>query len=204
MNKIKFNIEVASVTDSQGILEALKQNLVEIRDVDKLSKLKKKELEEEGFLRKEVNLEYYQELIKEPFTDIFIAKNKLGKIIGFASIHRKKNNIVEVRDVVGNLSFENEKTKKLLLNEEKEFAYLDQVSILPKFKHKGVGTAIFQKALTTINTPIVAFIVEEPIFNKSSAVWHERNGFELQATSSGEYKGNAFKFLIYINWNLTK
>jgi ribosomal protein S18 acetylase RimI-like enzyme len=204
MSKIEFNIEIASITDSQGILDVLKQNLLEIRDLDKISKVQKRELEEEGFLRKKVDLEYYQGLIKEPFIDIFIAKNKSGKIIGFASIHRKKHNIVKFRDVVGNLSFENEKTKELLLNEEKEFAYLDQVSIIPEFKRKGVGTLILQKALFTVNTPVVAFIVEKPIFNKASALWHEHHGFKLEATSIGQYKEQSFKFLIYINWNLTK
>jgi hypothetical protein len=195
------DVEIATVTDAQGISHALKQNLIEIRDVDKISKKQRKELEDKGFLRKEVDIEYYKGLIKEPFTDIFIAKNKSGQIIGFASIHRKKFNIVKVRDVIGNLTFENEKTKELLLNEEKEFAYLDQISIIPEFKRKGVGTVIFQKAISTINTPIVAFIVEKPIFNKASAYWHEHNGFTLEAISDGEYKEKAFKFLIYVNWN---
>ncbi|MFX0074602.1 MAG: GNAT family N-acetyltransferase [Candidatus Hermodarchaeota archaeon] len=199
-----INVEIATVTDAQGILHALKQNLIEIRDVDKISKKQRKKLEDEGFLRKEVDIEYYKELIREPLTDIFIAKNKSGKIIGFASIHRKKFNIVKVRDVIGNLTFENDKTKELLLNEENEFTYLDQVSILPEFKRKGVGSVIFQKALSTINTPIVAFIVEEPIFNKASALWHEHNGFELQAISDGEYKEKSFKFQIYVNWNNTR
>lgn len=203
MTKIEIDVELASLTESQEILYILKQNLIEIRDVNKISKKQRKKLEEEGFLRKEVDIEYYEELAKDPFVDIFIAKNKLGKIIGFASIHRKKYNIVKVRDVIGNLNFENEKTEELLLNEEEEFAYLDQVSILPDFKRKGVGTVILQKALSTINTPIVAFIIKEPIFNKASALWHEYNGFKLEAISDGEYKEKSFKFLIYINWNNT-
>ena len=160
-------------------------------------------MEEEGFLRKEVDIEYYKELIEEPYTDIFIAKDERGTVIGFASIHRKKYDIIEVRDVIGNLSFENERTKELLLNEGIEFAYLDQLSILPEFKRKGVGTIIFQKALLTLDTPVVAFIVEEPIFNKASAYWHEHNGFILEAISDGEYKEKSFKFLIYVHWNST-
>ena len=99
------------------------------------------------------------------------------------------------------LSFENERTKDLLLNEEIEFAYLDQVSILPEYKRKGIGTAIFKEALLKINTPIVAFIVENPIFNKASVYWHEHNGFEFSAISYGEYKGKDFKFQIFIHWN---
>ena len=94
-----------------------------------------------------------------------------------------------MRDAIGSLSFKNKKTKDLLLNENTEFAYLDQVSILPEYKRKGVGTAIFQKGLLKINTPVVAFIVEKPLFNKASAI------------SNGEYIGKAFKFQIFIHWN---
>lgn len=202
-DKINIYVEVATTEDAQGILNALMQNLIEIRDVDNISKKQRKELEEEGFLRKEVDIEYYNDLIEEPYTDIYIAKNKTGTVIGFASIHRKKYDIVKVRDVIGNLTFENERVKDLLLNKEVEFAYLDQVSILPEYKRKGVGTVILQKALPTIKTPVVAFIVEKPIFNKASAYWHEHNGFILEAISDGEYKEKSFKFLIYVYWNKT-
>ncbi len=199
--KIDISVGVATIKDAQGILNALKQNLIEIRDVDEISKKQRKELEEEGFLRKEVDIEYYKKLIEAPYTDIYVAKNNTGTIIGFASIHRKKYDIIKVRDVIGNLSFENERTKDLLLKKEIEFAYLDQVSILPEYKRKGVGTTIFQKALLEIKSPVVAFIVEKPIFNKASVYWHEHNGFILEAFSGGEYKGESFKFLIYVNWN---
>jgi len=201
--KIDIEVEVATIEDAQGILNALKQNLIEIRDIDDISKKQRKKLEEEGFLRKEVDIEYYKKLIEAPYTDIYVAKNNTGTIIGFASIHRKKFDIIKVRDVIGKLSFENERTKDLLLNEEIEFAYLDQVSILPEYKRKGVGTVIFQEALLKLDTPVVAFIVEKPIFNKASVYWHEHNGFILEAISDGEYKGKSFKFLIYINWNNT-
>ncbi len=195
------NIKIASVEDAEGILNALKQNLIEIRDVDEISQKQRKRLEEEGFLRKEVDIDYYKNLIEDPDIDIYVAKNDDGTIIGFASIHRKKYDIIKVRDVVGNLSFENKKTNDLLINEKTEFAYLDQVSILPEYKRKGVGTAIFQKGLLKINTPVVAFIVEKPIFNKASVYWHEHNGFEFSAISDGEYKGKDFKFQIFIHWN---
>lgn len=204
IEKIDINVGIATIDDAQGVHNALKYNLIEIGDVDKISTKQRKELEEEGFLRKEVDLEYYKKLIEDPFIDIFIAKNNAGIIIGFASLHRKRYNIIKVRDVIGNLSFENEKTKDLLLNEEVEFAYLDQVSILPEYKRKGVGTTIFQKALLEIKSPVVAFIVEKPIFNKASVYWHEHNGFKLEAFSGGEYKGESFKFLIYVNWNSAK
>jgi len=169
----------------------------------KYKKKKRKELEEEGFLRKEVDIDYYKKLIEAPYTDIYVAKNNIGTIIGFTTIHRKKYDIVKVRDVIGNLSFENERTKDLLLNKEIEFAYLDQVSILPEYKRRGVGTIILQEALLKLDAPVVAFIVEKPIFNKASVYWHEHNGFILEAISDGDYKGKSFKFLIYINWNAT-
>jgi len=198
---LKSTVKIASLEDAEGIINALKQNLIEIRDVDDIPKKKVKKLEEEGFLRKEVPIEYYQGLIEDPDIDIYIAINDLGKIIGFISIHRKKYNIVKVRDVIGKLSFENKKTNDLLLNEKTEFAYLDQVSILPEFKRKGVGTMMYQEALLKIATPVVAFIVEKPIFNKASVYWHEHNGFEFSAISNGDYKGKEFKFQIFIHWD---
>ena len=194
-------VQIAQIDDVSGIYDALKQNLIEISDVDEISQKQRKRLEEGGFLRKEVDIEYYKKLIEDPYIDIYVAKNNAGIIIGFASIHRKKYDIVKVRDVVGNLSFENERTKELLLNEEIEFAYLDQVSILPEFKRKGVGSVIFQEALLKLDVPVVAFIVEKPLLNKASVYWHEHNGFILEAISDGDYKGKSFKFLIYINWN---
>ena len=199
--KIDIKVKAASIEDATGIYNALKQNLIEIRDVDEISKKKRKELEDEGFLRKEVGIEYYKKLIKAPNIEIYVAKNNDGQTLGFASIHTKKYNIIKVRDVIGNLSFENERAKDLLLNEKIEFAYLDQVSILPEYKRMGVGTVIFQEALKKIETPVVAFIVEKPLFNKASIYWHEYNGFEFSAISDGEYKGKAFKFQIFVHWN---
>ncbi len=198
---MKPTVKIARVEDAEGILNALKQNLIEVRDVDKISQIQRKKLEDEGFLRKEVPIKYYLELIEDLDIDIYIAINEARKIIGFISIHRKKYNIVKVRDVIGKLSFENKKIDDLLLNEKTEFAYLDQVSILPEYKRKGVGTTMYQEALPKITTPVVAFIVEKPIFNKASVYWHEHNGFELSAISGGEYKGKTFKFQIFVHWN---
>ena len=155
-------------------------------------------------MRKEVGIDYYEQLIEDQNVDVYVARNNSDNIIGFVSIHKKKYNIVKVRDVIGKLTFDDERTKKLLLDEDTEFAYLDQVSILPKYKRKGVGTAIFQKALEKLNKPVVAFIVEEPLMNKASIYWHERNGFKYNATSGGEYKGKSFKFQIFIHWNEQK
>ena len=194
-------VKIASLEDAEGILNALKQNLIEIREIDEISKKQRKILEEEGFLRKEVPIEYYRGLIEDPNVDIYVAEDDTETIIGFLSIHKKKYDIVKVRDVIGNLSFENKKTNDLLLDEKTEFTYLDQISILPEYKRKSVGTLMFQEALLEITTPIVAFIVEEPIFNKASVYWHEHNGFVLSAISDGEYKGKEFKFQIFVHWN---
>ncbi|MFX1303985.1 MAG: GNAT family N-acetyltransferase [Promethearchaeota archaeon] len=199
--KLNINVIIASLEDAAGIHKVLKQNLVEISDIDQITKKERKIFEDQGFLRKEVEIEYYENLIKDIDTKIYVAKENSGNIIGFATIHKKKFNIIKVRDVIGNLSFENDRTKKLLLNKNTEFAYLDQISILPEFKRKGVGTAIFKKALKEIDTPIVAFIVEKPLFNKASIYWHEYNGFVFSAISDGEYKGKLFKFQIFIHWN---
>jgi len=198
---MKLDVEIARIEDAEGILNALSKNLIEIRDVDEISQKQRKKLEEEGFLRKEEPLEYYQELINDPEINIYITRNKEKLIIGYVTIYNNKYNIVKVRDVIGNLSFENKKTKDLLLNEKTEFAYLDQVSILPEYKRKGIGTSIYQEALVKITVPVVAFIVEKPIFNKASVYWHEHNGFEFSAISDGEYKGKMFKFQIFVHWN---
>jgi len=197
-------IQIASLDDVSGVHQILKQNLIEIRDVDKITEEQRESLEHKGFLRKEVKKEYYKKLIENPYVDIYIAKEKNGVIIGFASIHKHIKNVWKVRDVLGNLITENPKTRELLFDEGKEFAYLDQISILPEYQRKGIGTKIFKTALVTINTPIVAFIVEKPIYNRASAYWHENNGFMLEAISEGGYKEKSFKFLIYVNWNSTK
>jgi ribosomal protein S18 acetylase RimI-like enzyme len=195
-----FDIKIAEREDVLGVYNALKQNLIEIHDVDKIPKENKQNLENQGFLRKEFDIDYYKHLIEDPNTDIYIAKNNQGKLIGFASVHSKKNNIVKVRDVVGKLSIDDDRTKRLLLDENIEFNYLDQISILPEYKRKGIGTALFKKALINIKAPIVAFIVEKPLFNRASLDWHKYNGFTFSGISEGEYKGKAFKFQILIYW----
>jgi hypothetical protein len=195
-----WKISIATLEDAKGIHEALIQNLIEIRDFDKISKKQRKSLENQGFLRKEVGIDYYEQLIGDPNVDIYVAKYN-SAIIGFASIHKKKYDIVKVRDVIGELTCDDERTRKLLLDDNIEFGYLDQVSILAEYKRKGLGTVIFQRALLGLNTPVVAFIVEEPLLNKASIYWHEYNGFKLKATSGGEYKGKSFKFQIFIHWN---
>ena len=199
MNEI--TIQLATVDDTPGIYKTLKKNLVEISEVDDIPNQLRLKLEQEGFLRKEVDTKYYRKLIEDPNIDIYIAKNEIGDVIGFVSIQRKRYNIVKVRDVIGELFFENERTEDLLLSENTEFAYLDQVSILPEYKRKGIGSAIFKKALTKLDVSVVAFIVEKPLFNRASIYWHEANGFEFSAISGGKYKGKEFKFQVFIHWN---
>lgn len=199
--KIDVIVEIASLEDASGIFNTLKQNLIEIRDFDKIPEKQRKYLENNGFLRKEVTIDYYKNLIEDLDVDIYVAKNKAGDIIAFASIHKKKYNIYNFRTTLDNLYTDDKKIKDLLTNKEKKFVYLDQISVIPEFKRKGVGTAILKKIQATVDVPVVAFIVELPLANKASALWHKNNGFDLAATCDGEYKKKKFQWSIYIHWN---
>ncbi|MFX0011148.1 MAG: GNAT family N-acetyltransferase, partial [Candidatus Hermodarchaeota archaeon] len=183
-----------------GVYYVLKQNLVETQDFDKIPKKLRKILENEGFLRKEVDIEYLQNLIEDRNTDIYVAKNDEGKIIGFASIHKDKFNIYNFRSTLDNLYVDDPELEALLINEEKKFNYLDQISVLPEYKRKGIGTALLVEIIANSRLPIVAFIVDAPLANIASAHWHEYNGFELKATCDGEYKGKKFIWSIYIRF----
>lgn len=199
--KIDVIVEIAKSKDSLGVYNALKENLIEIHDFDKISKKQRKYLENRGFLRKEVDIKYYKELIEDPNCDIYVAKNNNGDIIGFASIHKNKYNIANFRTTLDNLYTDDKNIEELLTSKEKKFAYLDQISILPDYQRKGVGIAILNQILANTEVPIVAFIVEIPLPNKASALWHEYNGFELTATCDGIYKDKKFQWGIYIHWN---
>jgi len=191
-------VQIASLRDSSGIHNALKQNLIEIRDFDEITDEQRKELEDRGFLRKDVDEYFYIQLIQDVNKKVFVAKNKRGDVIGFASIFNNENNINTIRKTLQNLHIKDKEILDLLVNEKRKFAYLDQISIVPEFKRKGVGTAILEKALVEINIPLVAFIVKLPLMNKASALWHEYVGFELVGTGDGDYKGKKFEWLIYI------
>ncbi len=197
-DKFEVIVQIASLKDSLGIHNALKQNLIEIRDFDDITDEQRKELEERGFLRKEVDEDFYVQLIQDVNKKIYVAKNKRGDVIGFASIYNNENNIKTIRKTLQNLHIEDKEILDLLVNEKRSFAYLDQISIVPEFKRKGVGTAILEKALVEIEIPLVAFIVKLPLMNKASALWHEHTGFELVGTGDGDYKGQKFEWLIYI------
>ena len=199
--KIDVIVEIAKSKDALGVYNALKENLIEIHDFDKISKKQRKYLENRGFLRKEVDIKYYKELIEDQKCDIYIAKNINGDIIGFASIHKNKYNIANFRTTLDNLYTDDKNIEELLTSKEKKFAYLDQISIIPDYQRKGVGIAILNQILANTGVPIVAFIVEIPLANKASALWHEYNGFELAATCDGIYKEKKFQWWIYIHWN---
>jgi ribosomal protein S18 acetylase RimI-like enzyme len=200
-NKIDVKIEIATLKDAPGIHKALKANLIEIRDFNEITEEQLKDLEENGFLRKEVDINYYENLINDPNTDIYVAKTNDGIITGFASVHKKKYNVFNFRSVLDNLYVDDDNSRDLLIGKDKEFVYFDQISIIPEYKRKGIGSVIMNKIISDVDKPIVAFIVEVPLTNKASIYWHERNGFELVARSDGEYKGKIFKFVIYVNWN---
>ena len=197
-------VELATLKDSSGIYNALKRNLIEISDFDKIPKKIRNELEEKGFLRKEVDEEYYKELIENDFCDIYVAKNKDGKILGFASLHKNEFNVKNFRSTLDNLYIIDSEIEDLLTSESSKFVYLDQISILPDYKRKGVASKIISEVLFNIDYPIVAFIVEKPLANKASALWHEHCGFELVGTCDGSYKGKKFEWKIYLNLNKEK
>jgi hypothetical protein len=200
-NDADFIVQIATIEDVNGIHNALKANLIEISDFEKISKKARKELEEKGFLRKEVDKQYYYEMIGNKQCDIYIAKDSTEKILGFASIHKNQYDVRALRSTLDNLYVNDPEILNLLTKKEKKFAYLDQISILPECKRRGIGKAIIAEALYKLHFPVVAFIVEQPLANKASAYWHEKCGFELVGTCDGSYKGKKFEWKIYLNWN---
>ena len=200
-DRVDVKVQLATLEDASGIHYALRQNLIEVRDVGELTEEQKTDLEKRGFLRKEIPKEYYEKLIEDPNCDIYVAKNNDGKIIAFASIHKNKYNVWNFRSTLKNLYVDDEKIKDLLTNRNKKFAYLDQVSVIPEYQDRGVGRALLNKAFAELDVPVVSFIVELPLANIASARWHEKIGFDMAATCDGEYKGKKFKWWIYIFWN---
>ncbi|MFX0034016.1 MAG: GNAT family N-acetyltransferase [Candidatus Hermodarchaeota archaeon] len=200
-DNIEINIEIAKLEDASGVNNALKQNLIEIHDFDKIPQKQRQYLENHGFLRKEVDTKYYEQLIQDPTIDIYVAKNMKGDVIAFASIYKNQCSIYNFRTTLDNLYTNDISIREFLTLEDSKFVYLDQISVIPEYKRKGVGKAIFKKILKENDLPIVAFIVEAPLANKASARWHEHIGFELGATCDGKYKGKKFEWSIYIHWN---
>lgn len=196
---MSYEVSVADPSDAEGIYKALKSNLVEIKDVDSLSEDQIRDLEQKGFLRKEVDIQYYRKLIKDRKTDIYIAKSKDWGILGFASIHKEQVNIYELRCTLETLDIKNPDYKDLLVNEKTKFIYLDQISVLNEYKRIGIASKLMKAILKDNLEPIVAFIVKKPLNNKASALWHEYNSFELIGTADGRYKSKQFQWNIYIH-----
>ncbi|GAH36227.1 unnamed protein product [marine sediment metagenome] len=101
--KLEVIVQIASLRDSPGIHNALKQNLIEILDFDEIPDEQRKELEDQGFLRKEVDEDFYTQLIQDVNKKVYVAKNKRGDVIGFASIYNNENNIKTIRKTLQNL-----------------------------------------------------------------------------------------------------
>jgi len=53
LQKTNIIVQIANIDYVSGIHNALKQNLIEIRDFNKINKEQRVKLEEKGFLRKE-------------------------------------------------------------------------------------------------------------------------------------------------------
>ena len=56
--ELNVKIGIANLDDSQGIYNALKQNLIEINDFDSIPQDQRIYLETHGFLRKEVEIDF--------------------------------------------------------------------------------------------------------------------------------------------------
>ena len=105
--KLEVIVQIASLRDSPGIHNALKQNLIEILDFDEIPDEKRKKLEDQGFLRKEVDEDFYTQLIQDVNKKVYVAKNKRGDVIGFASIYNNENNIKTIRKTLQGNKYDN-------------------------------------------------------------------------------------------------
>ncbi len=198
MTSTQFSISKAQLEESSGIHKLLLKNLVEIQDVKELTPTQRNKLETEGFLRKEVSQKYYADLIQNPDVDIFIAKNPIGEIVGFATFHLKKSDVRIFRTTLQSLDIQNTDILELLTMADRTFVYLDQVSIDPKYQRQGVGRLLIQHVIPLITTPMVSFIVKEPLANIASSKWHEKVGFKLVGLANGSYKNMSFEWEIYL------
>lgn len=195
---MEFTITKAKLEDSTGIHALLLKNLIEVQDVKELTPTRRHTLETEGFLRKEVAEKYYADLIQNPDVDIFIAKNPTGEIVGFATFHLKKSDVRIFRTTLQSLNIRNTDILELLTMSDRTFVYLDQVSIDPEYQRQGVGRALIQHVIPLITTPMVSFIVKEPLANLASSRWHEKVGFKLVGLANGSYKNVSFEWEIYL------
>lgn len=194
-----IKVSKAVSADSKGIHEALVKNLIKIENFDEISEKQKKILKKEGFLRKEVKENYYSDLISDPTCEIYVAKDGAGKVIGFASFHLNKSNIWSLRSTLKNLYVDDHEDLALLTDENTNFIYLDQISVIPSYKRKGIGSAIFNEASSILMEGIVSFVVKLPLPNSASIYWHERNDFKTIGTGDGFYKKKKFEWLIFLH-----
>jgi GNAT superfamily N-acetyltransferase len=194
-----IKVSKAVSADSKGIHEALVKNLIKIENFDEISEKRKKILKKEGFLRKEVQENYYSDLIRDPNCEIYVAKDGAGKVIGFASFHLNKSNIWSLRSTLKNLYVDDNEDLALLTDENTNFIYLDQISVIPSYKRKGIGSAIFNEASSILNDSIISFVVKLPLPNSASIYWHERNDFKTIGTGDGFYKKKKFEWLIFLH-----
>ena len=196
-NKVEdLIIKIATLNDVNGIHFVLNQNLVKIKNINELPDEKRKDLEDRGFLRKQVDVEFYKDLIERDKTEIYIAQDN-NNIIGFASIYKNQNNIRKIRDTSIILHINEKKDEALLIDKELNFVYLDQLSVIPDYQHKGVATAILNKILEHISDPIISFIVKVPLANNASEKWHIFNNFKSIGTAEGIYKEKSFLWNVY-------
>ncbi|MBY9007475.1 MAG: GNAT family N-acetyltransferase [Candidatus Lokiarchaeota archaeon] len=196
-NAEKFNIRIANLDDAEKIIFVLKANLVQVNNINELTKEKKAEIENKGFLRKEVPLQFYKKLIEDKNKEIYIASDN-DDIIGFASIYKNQNNILKIRDTSIILNIKVKKDESILIDDDLYFIYLDQISVIPDYQHKGIATSILNKIIQNNKDPIVSFVVNLPLKNNASDLWHTYNNFKLIGTAEGNYKNVDFLWNIYM------
>ncbi|MHA1295914.1 MAG: hypothetical protein ACTSPH_04820, partial [Promethearchaeota archaeon] len=88
-----LKIRLANLNDIDRIHEILLKNIVNIKNIGKISAKQKILLENTGFLRKEVDRSFYRYLIETLDCDIYVALNKKENVIAFASLYKNQSNI---------------------------------------------------------------------------------------------------------------
>ena len=70
--------------------------------------------------------------------------------------------------------------------------------MIPDYQHKGIATSILNKIIQNNKDPIVSFVVNLPLKNNASDLWHTYNNFKLIGTAEGNYKNVDFLWNIYM------
>ena len=105
-----IHVELAKENDAQGIHDVLLENLIEIENIDDISSSHRTKLEKQGFLRKEVGIDYYKKLIQDESIKIYVARDHSGIIIGFGSIHENQHDVRQFRSTLDNICTDNKRT----------------------------------------------------------------------------------------------